>query len=121
MRFMLDICDLIMYGSYMMNKKRNALINDDKLWAIARYHVDKGTMKKPDMQKWTKRFNEFKALVKRGSFTIDQLEDRVYEKFGVLDEDAYDKSLREAKEVELEMKYEQTRQARKKTNEQKQK
>ena len=83
----------------MKNSQKIALINDARLRKIAEYQVSRGftrgfTRQVPTTQdKVTKAykemsdlFTEMKMLVKRGSFTISQLEDKVYKKFGITED-----------------------------------
>ena len=62
------------------------MMNDGRIMKAVEYDITKGYTSKltnfsgEDMQA---RFNEFKKLVKRGSFTLAQLEDDVYARWGI--------------------------------------
>jgi hypothetical protein len=61
-----------------------ALFNDIRLKKVAEYQASKGyTVLKVDEQAFMDTFIEFKNLVRRGSFTLAQLEDDVYSRWGV--------------------------------------
>ena len=61
------------------SNKETALKNDDRILQLAFYHESRGMLKQiKDFDKVTNRFTEFKLLIKRGSFTIKELEESVY-------------------------------------------
>ena len=71
-----------------MNAKDLALLNDQRLMHLAFYKESNGmTDKIKDPLALNIRFSEFKKLVKRGSFTLDQLEESVYSDCGVVGAD----------------------------------
>lgn len=57
--------------------------NDNRLMSIALYEESKGLTKRTNPVTVLKRFRYFKNMVKRGSISIDELERRTYEKFGI--------------------------------------
>jgi len=61
-----------------------AQLNDQRLFKLAEYEVTQGLVN-PDVtpEAFQTRFNEFKSLVKRGSFSLKDLEDDVYNRWGV--------------------------------------
>ena len=84
--------DMLKMFNDILNKKpsikEQAIINDNRLKDIATYDVTKGLMIKcenPD--EIVNKFTEFKMLVRRGSFTIDQLEDSVCKRYGVINKE----------------------------------
>ena len=69
-----------------MNEKNIALANDSRLLECALYWQSKGNMIPLDPESVGNRFAEFKGLVRRGSFTMKQLEKRVFGKYGFIDD-----------------------------------
>ena len=64
-----------------------AQINDQRLLKIAEYDITQGYLKKnADPDQYHAKFFELKSLVKRGSFTIKDLETDVYTRWGVLED-----------------------------------
>jgi len=70
-----------------LNEKDVASHNDWRLRDIALYHESRGMTHCVEAEKVRDRFIEFKGLVKRGSFTIDELEKRVFVEYGIVEED----------------------------------
>lgn len=67
-----------------MQNKHWAIINDNRLMEVAMYQETKGrTMPVLDGRGFCDRFSEFKRYIQRGSMTIEQLEERVYGRFGL--------------------------------------
>jgi len=76
---------------------QEALANDKRLENMAMYYVTKGYTEVPssinqeDVITYQKNisntFKNFKNRISKGSFTIDQLEDRIYAQFGVVSEE----------------------------------
>ena len=65
--------------------------NDDRLLRIAFYEETKGLTRQLKTQdQILGRFVEFKRLVKRGDFTIQGLEDSVFERQGVIEKRSED-------------------------------
>ena len=65
--------------------------NDDRLLRIAFYEETKGLTRQLKTQDQIMgRFVEFKRLVKRGDFTIQGLEDSVFERQGVIEKRSED-------------------------------
>ena len=61
-----------------------AQLNDQRLMKLAEYAVTKGLVDlKVTPEDLQNSFTEFKALVKRGSFTLKDLEDDVYNRYGI--------------------------------------
>ena len=62
----------------------NVVMNDRRLTKLAEYDATEGYMKinitPDDLQS---RFVKFKQLVKRGTFTLKELEDDVYKRWGI--------------------------------------
>ena len=68
-----------------MSKKSIAINNDNRLLDMVTYWETKGgTLNARDPNQILNRFNEFKGLIRRGSFTMEQLEDMVYSKYGIM-------------------------------------
>jgi hypothetical protein len=65
--------------------KYDAIKNDLRLMEMALYEVTKGQTNCSNHETVIKKLAEYKGIIKRGTFTIDQLEDRVFSRFGVLD------------------------------------
>jgi len=68
-----------------MNAKIKAFWNDERIREAVVYYESKGhtqLIKSPDQLQ--DRFVEFKHYIKRGSFTIDQLEKQVYSEHGIM-------------------------------------
>lgn len=78
-----------------MHEKPLALRNDDRIMNAAIYHETKGNTEEADETGVLGRFTEFKHLIKRGSFTVDSLEERTFERYGVVKEDP--KTLKDSK------------------------
>lgn len=67
-----------------LSPKEQAIANDHRLSDLALYAVTSGLIKKvTDPQIVQDKFVEFKRLVKSGEFTIEELENKVCEDFGV--------------------------------------
>ena len=67
-----------------MTYRDTAFVNDDRILQAAFYQESKGLLiKVANQDAVNDRFSEFKSLVMRKSYTIEQLEDWVYGKFGV--------------------------------------
>lgn len=74
-----------------MSTERKSIDNDNRIMNIVTYAVTKGGVNNPLTQemaseysvKTLKTFAEFKSLIRRGEFTIDELADHVYSKYGV--------------------------------------
>ena len=69
-----------------MTKKKIVIQNDARLQDLSVYEVSKGLTIPTTASDLQRKFVEFKGLVKRGSFTIDQLEDMVCTKWGIVNE-----------------------------------
>jgi len=68
-----------------MSIKETVIKNDQLLMELAMYHESKGmTTTLPNPDQLFARFEEFKRLLKRQEFTMGQLEDRVYSRYGVI-------------------------------------
>jgi hypothetical protein len=68
-----------------MDSRETAFLNDQRIMELATYHETRGLMRRiMDPQILSERFVEFKGLLRRGSYTMKQLEDKVYKQFGVL-------------------------------------
>lgn len=68
-----------------LSAKDEAIMNDQKLSDLALYACTNGLTKVcNDPEAIQNRFTEFKRLVKRGSFTIEQLENSVGERYGIV-------------------------------------
>tara|TARA_R110000823_G_scaffold236867_1_gene362495 strand:- start:825 stop:1235 length:411 start_codon:yes stop_codon:yes gene_type:complete len=60
------------------------IMNDQRIMKLVEYDITKGYTTTPkDNKDLQVRFNEFKKLVKRGSFTLAELEDDVYARWGI--------------------------------------
>lgn len=77
-----------------MKNKEQAILNDMKIMEMALYYETKGnTSPVLNQEIISKRFVEFKRYITRGSFTIEQLEDRVYKEFGIMTNSNYEAEL----------------------------
>ena len=69
---------------------QEAISNDNRLLNVARYILSKGsTIDVPGGDREHKQlvwdeFTKLKGLVKRGTFTIDELEERIYRQYGIV-------------------------------------
>ena len=73
-----------------MNTKQQAIDNDHRLMDLARYAYTEGnlnarTLSPTEGRKINSKFREFKHLVKRGTFTMEQLEDHICGIYGITD------------------------------------
>lgn len=67
-----------------MSIKETVIRNDQLLMELAVYCESKGmTTALPNPDQLFARFKEFKSLLKRKEFTMRDLEDKVYSKYGV--------------------------------------
>lgn len=79
-----------------MTLKDKVMANDLRVLDVASYVASKGQLldlknASPEKQeeffeKITQLFKEFKARVRKGSWTLDQLEEEMYGKFGILED-----------------------------------
>ena len=70
--------------------KREAVNNDRRLQDLATYKLTQGlTVPLEDLRDTLPLFAEYKKLVRRGSFTIEQLKDRVVSKYGVVTQESH--------------------------------
>ena len=77
----------------MHSKKQWAQYHDNRLLELAMYQLSEGlTLPVKDRDKLYEKFAEFKGLVKRGSFTIEQLEESVYGRYGIIPDPDTDRS-----------------------------
>ena len=68
-----------------MNKKQLAIHNDNRIFDLASYIISEGMIKPvTNFDLVEDKFRELKRLVIRGEFTLDQLEESVCEKYGVV-------------------------------------
>ena len=66
--------------------KREAVQNDRRIQELAVYQLTDGlTIPMKNFQDVLPIFAQFKGLIKRGSFTLEQLEDMVMGRLGVVD------------------------------------
>lgn len=65
--------------------KLKAMLNDERLYKLAEYDITQGytKLKGTDRNTLQSKFTEFKGRVKRGDFTLKEMEDDVYNKWGV--------------------------------------
>ena len=66
-----------------MKYKDEALANDTRLYLVANYYESKGGLFPAQPNDVHERFSEFKVRIQKGSFTIEQLEEKVYFQFGI--------------------------------------
>lgn len=68
-----------------------AQMNDQRIEKVTEYELTKGYTKK-DVQpeQLQAKFSELKGLIKRGEFTLKQLEDDIYAKWGISEEPRVD-------------------------------
>ena len=64
--------------------KYDAIKNDMRLMEMALYEGTKGQTSKSTQAAITQKILEYKGLIKRGSYTIDQLEDKIFSQYGIL-------------------------------------
>jgi len=72
------------YNNDINSKKQWATYNDNRIIEAALYHESRGKTRKADVEKIFERFMEFKNYIRRGSFTLPQLEETVYGMFGLM-------------------------------------
>lgn len=87
-----------------MNERRIASQNDQRIFQMATYYETKGLLHTAPIEKVWSRFSEFKMLIKRGSYTIDQLESQTYLRFGIVQEDPNAKPLLEGTDPQSQLK-----------------
>lgn len=66
--------------------KHDAIQNDQRLMEMALYEVTKGQTQHASYEKLVKKIAEYKGIIKRGTFSLDELEDKIFSRFGVIDE-----------------------------------
>lgn len=67
--------------------KQNVITNDQRLQDLAVYAMTEGMTKTcNNPQEIQKKFAEYKKIVKRGTFTLEQLEDHVCSVYGIVDQ-----------------------------------
>lgn len=69
--------------------KYDALQNDVRLMEMALYEVTKGQTSQSTPDALVKKVAEYKALIKRKTFTIDQLEDKVFSRYGIMNSNSF--------------------------------
>jgi hypothetical protein len=85
------------------DKMLNAQMNDQRLSKLAEYDLTKGYMTiKVSGEQIQTRFNELKRIVKTGENTLKDLEDEVYERWGVDEERRMDALQKETLSPERE-------------------
>lgn len=68
-----------------MNIKQTVYKNDQRLIEMTIYHESKGmTRAIKGEEQLSARFTEFKMLIKRGSFTIKELEEKIFSENGII-------------------------------------
>ena len=73
----------------MHNKYTEAVSNDNRIQACVMYTLSEGLTKQiKDDDALFRKFKEFKGLVRRGSMTIEQLENMVYTLYGITSENS---------------------------------
>jgi len=73
--------------------KQDAIQNDIRLLEMALYEVTKGQTQFSDQGAIVKKVAEYKRLIKRGTFTLDGLEDKIFSRFGIIDERSKDDTI----------------------------
>lgn len=69
----------------MNNFRNRAMLNDERIFEAALYQESNGiTVKIKDVNTVNNRFAQFKKYIMRGSMTLSELEDRVYQECGVI-------------------------------------
>lgn len=66
--------------------KQDAIQNDLRLLEMALYETTKGQTYCTSQVVIVKKVTEYKRLIKRGTFTVDELEDRIFSRYGIIDE-----------------------------------
>ena len=66
--------------------KYDAIHNDMRLMEMALYETTRGQTHNTSQELIVKKLSEYKRLIKRGTYTIDQLEDKIYSQFGIINE-----------------------------------
>jgi len=73
-----------------MSLRNKAVANDNMILATSHYYCSQGYTKPTDgieyLQKVNAKFMEFKKLILNGEFTMIELENDVYSKYGVVNE-----------------------------------
>ena len=90
-----------------MSPKQIATENDHRILEVAYYHETAGMTKKlKDSAQLLDRFAEFKGLVRRGSFTIATLENKVFGQHGIASRpiDIYQSTIKTVNAIVAEVK-----------------
>lgn len=66
--------------------KQSAIQNDLRLLEMALYEQTKGQTRNTTQESIIQKVREYKGLIKRGTFSIDQLEDKTFSRYGIIDE-----------------------------------
>lgn len=64
--------------------KYDAIQNDMRLMEMALYEITKGQTQNASQDLIVKKLSEYKRIIKRGTYTLDQLEDKIFSRFGLL-------------------------------------
>ena len=87
-----------MLGQFAQNltPAQQAAQNDRRLQNCAAYWVSKGlTVQIPDAETLMQKFGEFKRLVRRGTFTVQDIENMTARRYGVIENETVDPELEE--------------------------
>lgn len=86
--------------------KAKAIINDSRVAQMATYYETHGLMKQTAQEDISKRFCILKRIIQRGSFTIDEVEERIYTQFGLVsltdDQKKFEENMKITWALELE-------------------
>jgi len=66
--------------------KYDAIHNDMRLMEMALYETTKGQTQHSSQEVLVKKIAEYKAIIKRGTFTLDELEDKIFSRYGIVNE-----------------------------------
>ena len=84
-KFNSEFYDLSAFGHKPpMDKMQRAIKNDERIFYLAMYFKTCGMTKKAEHEKVMDCFSEFKTRIMRGCFTLDQLQNDVFDKFGLV-------------------------------------
>jgi hypothetical protein len=79
-----ELMEQLMKQLHMDDSVIRAQINDQRLVKMAEYDVTRGYTKSQVLpESLQSKFAEFKTLIKRGSFTLEELESDVFSRWGI--------------------------------------
>jgi len=80
-----------------MYEKELAGQNDNRILQAATYAASNGNLVQPDPTRTWEIFGEFKQRVKLGSWTVDEMEQSIYKRYGIVEKDPRYESIKDMK------------------------